>query len=1184
MLKCELCHFNNPDGFAYCGRCGNGLAAAVPDDNSYANAIEGERKQVTIIFADISGFTALNDSAETPAQVERVLYVVNRCLDMLSDIVYEYDGYVDKYMGDAIMAVFGAPRSHEDDPERALHAALAMQEKLIEFNAHPPAPLIEKLGIHIGINTGTVIAGLVGTRRKRGYTVMGDAVNVASRLESVSERGEILVSQDTFYLTQQIFAFKNRDPVHVKGKREAMTVYELQGIRQQRATKRGIGGMRAPMVGRNAQFSALKNRIAALSENKGGIVVVTGEAGLGKSRLIAEVKQRTVTQESGIVWLEGRGLSYRQQQSYRLFIQILRGYLKVSTETPTDVVWQSLQTMGAKLFANRTDDIIPYLATLIGVKLDEKTAQTMPLSDPQLLQQRMFAAMSEWVETVATQHPLVLVFEDLHWADANSVRLVEYLMTLPAKLPLLLICITRPEKESDFWQSKTRAAKNFADHYTEIQLAPLTETQSRSLVDGLLQIEDLPPELDKLILSRAEGNPLFVEEVLRSLIEDGSIVKENEHWVVARPIVDIDIPDTLTGVLTARIDRLNEPEKRLLQIASVIGRVFSRTILQAVSDEVTDDEAEFDDYLQDLVEADLIRERDNGTEKTYIFKHILTYETTYNTLLIQQRRYHHKRIADHMAPMYYLRGEEYAGIIAHHYEQGEVWDRTLTYLLRAAEASKAAFDNLNAVEFYSKALGVSLLIDDLDPQIPPKIHEGRGRILRRLGKVEDARADFEQALSLAKTHQDLTPQMRILGELGNIYASHHKFSQAAPYFEQALNIARKSDNRLGLVDALNQLGEFKFNMGELSTASIYFHEALESAQSLKSTPRITSSEDGLAAVILYQGEVKASIERLEAIARTWRDIGNYQGLMKTYGWLATAYHWLAGYNESAKICKEATEIQQRTGDLNWSPTFSYCTGQNALAQGKLAQANQYFLKTTQSSQELANNIWQAMGLLGNSTIHALLGNTDIATRHAEEAITLADSTGSPLWVSRARRILGSIQRIDGHVTRAIATLENELGNMHRLGFAADQIEILNELLESYLSAEAWEKIETHTTRAIALIVPSNMKAHHARILRISADAAAHKGQNEHAITLLLQAKDIAKSTQNKLLEAEIELAMVSPFKALKRTPQATESLHRAEILLQNIAGNLTLASQRTDFLEKSPLAMRFQIAKKTVKG
>jgi len=445
--------------------------------------------------------------------------------------------------------------------------------------------------------------------------------------------------------------------------------------------------------------------------------------------------------------------------------------------------------------------------------------------------------MSEWVETVATQNPLVLVFEDLHWADANSVRLVEYLMTMPAKLPLLLICITRPEKESAFWQTKTRAAKNLTKNYIEIQLEPLTETQSRSLVDRLLQIEDLPDELEHLILGRAEGNPLFVEEVLRSLIEDETIVQQNSYWIVARPIIDIDIPDTLTGVLTARIDRLDEPEKRLLQISSVIGRVFSRAILQAASDEVTTDEHEFDDYLHDLVEADLIHERDTDTEKTYIFKHVLTYETTYNTLLVQQRRYYHKRIADHMAPMYYLRGEEYAGIIAHHYEQGEVWDRTLTYLIRAAEASKASFDNHNAVEFYSKALGVSLLIDDLDPDTLPKIHEGRGRILKRLGKVEDARADFEQALSLAKAHQDLVTQTRILGELGNIYASHHKFSQAAPYFEQALNIARKSNNRLGLVDALNQLGEFKFNMGELSEASTYYHEALESAQSLKSTPR-----------------------------------------------------------------------------------------------------------------------------------------------------------------------------------------------------------------------------------------------------------------------------------------------------------------------------------------------------------
>ncbi len=1174
MVKCEICHFDNPAGFAYCGRCGNGLAVDVPDDSFVSSAIEGERKQVTVLFADISGFTALNDAAESPAQVERVLQVVNRCLDMLSDVVYEYDGYVDKYMGDAIMAVFGAPRSHEDDPERALRAALAMQERLDAFNRNPPAPLVEPLSIHIGINTGVVIAGLVGTRRKRGYTVMGDAVNVASRLESVSERGEILVSQDTYYLTQQLFNFKSRQPVTVKGKRQPLIVYQLQAVKQQRH-KRGIAGLRAPMVGRKSQFSTLQQQVAALQDGIGGITVVAGEAGLGKSRLVSEIQQQIPT-DTNLLWLEGRGLSYRQSQSYRLIIEILRAYLHTGPETPTDVVWQNLQAVGEDLFGERADVVLPYLGVLIGAKLDEKTAQSLPFSDTQALQQRMFEAVGDWVEAVAARQPLVLVFEDLHWADASSVQLLEYLLDLTRKLPLRIICITRPEKSSLFWQVKEHAAEVYSAQYTEIQLEPLTPRQSRSLVDRLLHVEDLPDELENLILNRAEGNPLFVEEVLRSLIEDETIVQQDGHWVVARPVVDIDIPETLTGVLTARIDRLDEREKRLLQIASVIGRVFSRSVLKAVAEDVTADAAELEEMLDDLVDAELIRERMDTGEREYIFKHVLTYETAYNTLLIHQRRIYHKRIADNMAPLYYLRGEEYAGIVAHHYAQGEVWDRALTYQIRAAEAAKATFDNKNAIDFYTEALSTALLVGDLEPDILPKIHEGRGDILKRMGRIDDARADFEQALALAKANQNLPIQMRVLAELGNIYAGYHKFSHAEPYFEQALSIARKSNDKLGLVDTLNQLGEFKFNMGQLADASAYFHEALETAQLLRNTPRITASKDGLAAVILYQGEVNAAIERLEAVAGTWRDIGNYQGLMKTYGWLATAYHWLADYRQSDQICRDATELQKRTGDLNWAPTFSYRSAQNALVQGDLSLAADRFTETTVISTQLTNSIWQAMGLLGTAEYYFSLGDISGAESAVEQAIALAESTGSPVWVSRARRMAGVAQRLRGNFAKAETIFQAEFDKMHRLGFAADQVEIFTELLSAQMAAGEWEKVEQQITRLIALIVPSNMRAYHARTFCISAELATRNRQFEHAVTLLLQGRDIAQTSRHILLEIEIELTMIAPFLALNRMPQAQESFSRAETLLQRVAHTAPDANRQTQFLTESPLAQRLK--------
>lgn len=1175
MIKCDICHFNNPDGIAYCGRCGNGLSS--PDemaDTFISSAIEGERKQVTVIFADISGFTALNDAAKTPSEVEKVLQIVNHCLHMLSEVVYEYDGYIDKYMGDAIMAVFGAPRSHEDDPERALRTALAMRERLDDFNRNPPFPLAEPLGIHLGINTGTVIAGLIGTKRKRSYTVMGDAVNVASRLEGVSERGEVLVSQDTYHLTSRLFTFKEREPVYVKGKKEPLIIYELVKDKHQYSTQRGIAGLRSAMVGREKEFELLNRQINGLGQNKGSIITIIGEAGLGKSRLVSELQQQLVRDGYFLMWLEGRGLSYRQNQSYKLFIEILRKYLNVNPDEPGDLVWQKWKHVGPELFGARQNEVVPYLAMLMGIKLDEKVTQTMPLSDPGLLQQRLFIAVGEWVETIARLSPLVLVFEDLHWADPSSIALIDYLMTQVPRLPLLLICIIRPDKEAHFWPLKTEAARQYPAFYYELQLEPLTQKQSRSLVDQLLQVERIPRELEKLILNRSEGNPLFMEEVLRSLIEDGTLVKEGDSWRMARPVTEVNIPETLTGVLTSRIDRLDEPVKRTLQIASVVGRVFPRSVLEAVCDDVAENKTQLDDYLETLVTAELVRRRASDTEQEYIFKHVLTYETTYNTLLVQQRRVYHKRIADHMAPLYYLKGEEYAAIVAQHYEQGEVWDRALTYLIRAAEASKTTFDNVNAVDFYTKALEVSQLVENLKPKTLMQIYEGRGDILKRLGKIDQAREDIETVLRLAQENQAYKTQMRALGELGNLHAARHKFSQAAGYFEDALNIARQAEDQKGLVDALNQLGDFELTMGQLNQCSAHFYEALDYAQTLENTRRVLTSQDGLAAVLLYQGEIAAAIDRLNNTARTWRDIGNYQGLMKAYLYLATAYTWQADYAPSDEICHNALEIEERTGDLNWASNFRYCLAQNAFARGDLPQANTHFAKAIDLSRQLGNGVWQTMGLLGSGLYHLTVGQRDVACRQIQDANRLAEETGSPLWMSRARRAAGTAHRFKEELPQAETILQAELGLMEQMGFALDQVDILSELLDVLIGLNRWEELPGKINRLTELIAAGELKAYRSPALLASAQLAAHHGQLEEACRFCRQAEESAAQTDSKLAQINANLHLAELYRQDNRPEQAQAGLAAAEQLLTAMAGAFEDKTARNHLLARSPVALK----------
>jgi predicted ATPase/class 3 adenylate cyclase len=1163
MIKCETCRFVNPDRFAYCGRCGNWLSNSDETAETFdSTTIEGERKQVTVIFADISGFTALNDAAKTPADVERVIQIANHCLDMLSEVVYEYDGYIDKYIGDSIMAIFGAPRTHEDDPERALRAALAMQERLEVFNRHPPFPLAEPLGIHMGINTGTVIAGLIGSKRKRSYTVMGDTVNVASRLEGVSERGEFLVSQDTYNLTNRLFNFKEREPVFVKGKKEALRIYELVGAKSQRTSQRGISGLRAPMVGREKEFGILRQQIKNLKKGVGGINVIIGEAGLGKSRLASELQQETARENPDILWFEGRGLSFQQHLSYRLFIEILRQFLGVGADEPGEVAWHKWQTVGADLFGSRQFEVIPYLATLMGIKLPENITQNMPLSDPILLQQRIFLAIGEWLETIVAQQPMVLVFEDLHWADSNSVNLIEYLITISKELPLLIICISRPERESDFWLVKDRTAGYFPERYTELNLVPLNKDQSRFLVDRLLSVEQLPDVLEYLIFSRSEGNPLFMEEVLRSLIEDGTLVKKGETWTMARSVTEINIPDTLTGVLTARIDRLDEPVKRTLQIASVIGRVFHRYLLAAVME----DSNHLDEYLEALLEAELIRERPNDFEKEYIFKHVLIQEAAYNNLLLQQRRSYHKQIADYLAQLYWIRGEEFASTTAHHYEQSETWKRAVTYLMRAAEASKNAFDNVSAVNFYTRALDTSAKVENLSNKTLLEIYEGRGNLVKRLGKIDQAKADFEQILQLAGQDTDPVFQMRALSELGKLQDGYHNYNQVAQYFERALEIARMVEDKPGIVDTLNELGEFHINMGQLTQAKTYLDEALEIATELGNKQRITSSQNGLATILLHQGNTAASIKQFEELAQTWRNLGDYQGLMRAYIALTRAYTFQANYAKSDEICRDAMEILERFGDMNWVPQFRYYLAYSAFARGHFDTADAHIKETIETAQKLGKGIWHAIGLAYRGYYHLRQGLFETALLEIQQAVEMAEAIGSPLWTSRIKIVQGIAHRYNNNLAEAETTLTAIQQNIQTMGFLPDEATVLSELLEVYIAAGVWDKIPAKLERLQDLAILGDVKAYQAKALFISAQLANYKRDYEATIDLLAQAKNIVEATGDRLIEFAVKTNLAHVLSAQGQLKQAQTILQQAKKTLLQMADAIADEDRRQNFL------------------
>jgi class 3 adenylate cyclase len=535
----------------------------------------GERRMVTVLFADISGFTALSERMDP----ETVRGLINACFDRLVPAVEKYGGVVDKFIGDEIMALFGAPVAHEDDPARALRASLEMMAILAEFNqAHQV-----DLGMHAGVNTGLVVSGGIGSQGRQQYSVMGDAVNLAARLEDASTSGEILVGPDTHRHTAPLFDFAALEPIQVKGKSEPTPVFRLLGLKERPEPVRGLVGLSSPLVGRADELNALVQLSDAVAAGLGRVAALVGEPGLGKSRLLSEWRQAVNDRYPGrFRWAEGNCVSYGQGLAYHLLIDLLHSLIGVPQNAPPEESDAALEQLCQRLFGPAALDVYPFLAHLLSLPLSGPARERVQQLDPQALQAHYLAGLRQLCRALAEENPLVLILEDTHWADPSSTDLVIKLLPLATETALLLCFTTRPERESPGWKLLTAARDQIGSGLTELHLRTLTEADSRQLIANLLEIEDLPETARTLILRKAEGNPFFVEEVIRMLIDRGLLVRSGSGWRATGAIENVDIPDNLQGLLLARIDRLPEEVKYTLRVASVIGRQFSVRVLEEV--------------------------------------------------------------------------------------------------------------------------------------------------------------------------------------------------------------------------------------------------------------------------------------------------------------------------------------------------------------------------------------------------------------------------------------------------------------------------------------------------------------------------------------------------------------------------------------------------------------------------
>jgi class 3 adenylate cyclase/tetratricopeptide (TPR) repeat protein len=659
-----------------------------------SQAYESENRQATVMFVDIAGFTEMSEKLEA----EEVTNITNACFELIGEVVERYDGEIDKFIGDSVMALFGAPKAIENSCNKALNTAIEIRNRI--HNLNKSRQLKVPIDVHIGINTGKVIAGMVGSTHRKDYTVMGDAVNVASRLEGISEVGQILVGPATFHESSDDFEFRVLPAVSLKGKEKPMVVYELLSTepkisKPQPSTDRSIY---SEMVGRDFALAELTNRLRKVQSNEGSIVNVIGEPGIGKSRLIVEFQKSE--ELKNVAYGKGAALSNGKDLGYYPIIQILKHWSGIKEEDSMDEALLKLEKVIGNIYPEGVDEVLPFVATLMGLQLEGKVAERIKGIEGEALEQLIMKNIKELLIKAMSLRPIVFVMEDLHWADLTSIEFLESLFRLAKDHPILFINVFRPGYEDTSDRLLETARTKYAQINFEIYLERLDVNQVEQLINNLLKSETLPEEVKTAISKRTEGNPLFVEEVVSSFIDAGAIRIENGSFQFTDKISTVVVPGSIQEVFMSRLDRLDENNRSLLKEASVIGRFFFRKILSEISKHTE----RLDDQMDNLKKIQLIRERIRLKDIEYFFKHVLLQEVVYESILVQQRTALHLEVAKAIEAVFAQRLQEFYGVLSWHYSRAENFVKAEEYLVKAGEeALKSAASN-EAITYYKEAI------------------------------------------------------------------------------------------------------------------------------------------------------------------------------------------------------------------------------------------------------------------------------------------------------------------------------------------------------------------------------------------------------------------------------------------------------------------------------------------------
>jgi len=1081
-LKCPSCGYTCQSDSIFCDECGHDLKESqktspvnYEEPKSYTpkflaekilttrSSIEGERKLVTVFFADVANYTNLSEKLDP----EEVHQIMDGAFKILMDEIHRFEGTINQFTGDGVMALFGAPVAHEDHAQRACYAALSVQNTINAYGQKIKADCGLEFVMRVGLNSGSVIVGSIGDDLRMDYTAIGDTTNLAARMENLAEPGTVLLSKNTYKLTRDYFEFNQLGKLQVKGKEEPEEAYEL--IKPSKIETRihaSVAKGLTRFVGRKNSMAALMEPYEKAKSGSGQIVGIVGEAGVGKSRLILEFRNRL--SEEKHTWLEGRCLHFGGSMVYLPILDILRSYFDIVEGDREAIIKKKLREAVLGLDENLGAAIPPF-QELLSLTVDDEAFIAL---EPQQKRERTFEALRDLFIRESQNKTLILVIEDLHWIDNTTQDFINYLIDWLGNTNILLIALYRPEYIHQ-WGSKS--------HYSKIGLDQLGTESSSVLVRAILQGGDVVPELKELVLNKAAGNPLFMEEFTHTLLENGSIQKENGRYIMAKGTEDIQVPDTIQGIIAARMDRLEDNLKRTMQVASVIGRDFAFRILQTI----TGMREDLKSCLLNLQGLEFIYEKNLFPELEYIFKHALIQEVAYSSLLQARRKELHENIGKAIETIYASRLEEFYEMLAYHYSKSKNHQKASWYLIVSAEKAWESYSYQESYGFYLQAIEKLYLLPDTE---------------------ETKRAQIAVRLLIANP-------MRLMA-----FPEH-----SLEILQDGERLSKELKDEKSLVKFYGFVSSYYTFKGDPIKSKKYTEDAFKKARKMQDIDMMAPLAAGLFPSYLIYGEftkiAEAAPDAIALLEKTGRKFEYFDLPMNLYAYWCSfcgySMSFLGNFKEGKIFLDKGLDYAIEINDLlNIAAGGIFYSGHYAMkGNGK------HVIKHCQNSIKFFEEINFPQFLYFNWTYsgygYYLLDDLEVAQKHIEKGLKIANDSQLTMGLGHSYYYLSLIHYDSGNLTKAQSCVEKaiELSKKNN----EKQIEGISTFALGRILGKTdpllVDKAEKYILQGMKTVKELKLKPYLARAYFCLGELYANVGRKEEALKSLNKAMTMCKEME-----------------------------------------------------------------------